>query len=172
MDLFDVLKGFQIAIVGFIGFSGVIIAQFVIASLSRRQVDRNLEQKRSALKISLLAELRFFKGKLERGLSDTPPLSDEEGVVGRYKREFSVALASDLGLLERDLSEAVLLGLMVIDEVDLKLGIVAKKTTGEHFVFSAKNWKIRTAVLEGAIGPIESAIEAIESSLGPRSAKT
>ena len=83
VDLLDFLKEFQTAIVGIIGFSGVIIAQFVNASLSRKQIDRNLEQKRTALKISLLAELRFFKGMFEQGLSDTPPLSDEESVAGQ-----------------------------------------------------------------------------------------
>ncbi len=68
---------FQTAIVGVLGFAGVIIALIVNARLARRAREWVRDDERASIRAALVAEMKVIKGSLEQGLI-TKPLTLED----------------------------------------------------------------------------------------------
>ncbi len=72
---------FQTAIVGVLGFAGVIIALIVNARLARRAREGVRDDERASIRAALVAEMKIIKGSLEQAI-ETVKKGEEDGSGG------------------------------------------------------------------------------------------
>ena len=77
----DFYERFQTAIVGVLGFAGVIIALISNARLVRRDRLEALRQERAALRTALVEELKILKLSLEDGIQKLEEQDDRSGAI-------------------------------------------------------------------------------------------
>ena len=73
---------FQTAIVGVVGFAGVVITLVVNASLVRRERQETLKQERTAMRTALVEELKILKLSLEMGIETIEKGKQDETTGG------------------------------------------------------------------------------------------
>jgi hypothetical protein len=108
MTWVELALAFQTAIVGVVGFAGLIVTQWLNGCLIRRQHDRERRQNAEALKSSFLSELKMFQKafigqldgakKLKEQLSAAPQ-REKQLMFPLISRNVSVPLTKDIGLL-------------------------------------------------------------------------
>ena len=77
----DFFERFQTAIVGVLGFAGVIIALFINAWLLRKDRLETLDWERTALRTALVEELRILKLSLELNIKELEKKSGKGGFI-------------------------------------------------------------------------------------------
>ena len=78
----DFFERFQTAIVGVVGFAGVVITLVVNASLVRRERRETLKQERTALRTALVEELKILKVPLEDVIQEVEERLEEGREAG------------------------------------------------------------------------------------------
>ncbi|MBY6119816.1 hypothetical protein KUV64_11815 [Mameliella alba] len=133
MTWYDFLKDFQTALVGLIGFGGVIIAQFVNGWLSRSRDDALLASEQASIRKALLAELRVLKAAFETEFEPPDPTGQNFTLVPRMYRKVSVGLMDQIGKLNETEAEEVFRALATIDEYDRSLALISSDANEQHF---------------------------------------
>ena len=123
--------------VGITGFGFVIATQFLNAYLTRRA-------RRQAVCTAVLTELKMFRRAFETTAEGTPDELIGTASLGRLWRTVSISLSADLGLIPKNALSEVFDTLMIIDEYEKILILLAFETTEHHFFFSKENFNSAT----------------------------
>ena len=141
---YEFAKDFQSAMVGIIGFGGIVGAQFLNAYLTRAQENRNLDARRQAVCTAVLTELKMFRSAFKTTAKGPSAEISGTATLGRLRRTLSVSLSADLGLIPKNALSEVFDTLMIIDEYEKILILLAFETTEHHFFFSKENFNSAT----------------------------
>lgn len=157
--MYEILKEFQTAIVGIVGFVGVILTLAMNARLARRQHELETHARRTAVRASLLAELDAFLGILERNSKVRDDLKPGQAAVPRVHRLLSKEMVGEIGLLEPDEIALTLEALIAVDDLDRKLCLVAVEVAEHHVFISHEDEKIRSSIYRGLIPSVSAAVK-------------
>ncbi|MDJ0857446.1 MAG: hypothetical protein QNJ03_00100 [Dinoroseobacter sp.] len=160
---YDFVKDFQTAIVGVIGFTGVILTLLVNAILARHQHERELEAKRRTVRAGILAELHAFKGMVDRNLEHPGPSPGNHVAIPRVRRLVSNHLIGDLGLLPPKQQTGALEGVMAIEDLSRKLVLVASSVSDDHILVNETGHELVNASYTAAQAALSDAIAALEA---------
>ena len=160
---YELFKDFQSAVVGIIGFAGVILTLFGNSWLARRQHKFEQHERRRAIEAGLYEELHEFLSMVERNMEDPGPKITEHLNIPLVRPLVSEHLIQDLGLLPRRKAQAALRGVMAIKELNRKLALVARGTSGDYAIFSASTYKQALAVYRGALPALREAVDVLKS---------
>jgi hypothetical protein len=162
---YELLIDFQTAIIGIIGFWFVIRGSKYNARLIREQHELEREQNAEALKSSFLAELKMFQKAFKVQASGLPPQQGEVLLVPRIRRDVSVPLMKDIGLLTIlgiDIDK-ILFALVSIDEFDRKVPIAFPNPNAEHFSVNLGKFGLLKGMAEGMDSALAPAIQELDS---------
>lgn len=158
---YELLNDFQTAIVGIIGFAGVIWVQKDNAKLARKQQNAELATRRNAVENALYAEIALFKKAFERIISNPISATDETLHFPILRRDVSIAMMPEIGLLKSETIIPVLNGFNAIDDVNLQIALLAEEESANSFLLEGNKINVFFQILEDAIGPLDVAIEAL-----------
>lgn len=167
MTLLQFLTTFQSAIVGLVGFIGVIVTLFVNARISRRRVDEARDHDRDTLVRALVAELKQCQNDAER-IVNVLEGQDEWIVLRRIRVPIFESNLSKLGLIQTEKLDLILYAYREMQSLDGGLvGLAADVSRGDSFlVFGGdrrKNLRLLVgdlkAVLDDTVGGLQSETE-------------
>ena len=138
--MLDIIKDFQAAIVGVIGFSGVIAAQLLNGRLARLREVHSEDRRRQAVLTALIAELSIWRDAFERPDPSDLPKPSQKAFVHTFQRIATLDLMKDMGLLKPDILEEALYALLTTDSVKDNSALFAEEVTQTHLVFSRESW--------------------------------
>lgn len=174
MQTIDLVRKFQTAIVGVIGFLGVIMTLRSSSKLAREQSKREWEKERNVLKASLLAELRFFERTFSRERGDTERIAHGTLYIPRMRRPISQSLIANLGLLKEEQIAPVLDALLTVDEMDRSLHLHANAVNEKYFTISGDKHDSLVDMESSVLAAVRKGIAALIDEKGesrPHSAK-
>jgi len=163
MTLFEFASEFQTAIVGIIGFGGVILTQVLNARYARQREEAALKSKRDAVTAAILTELKVFRDVIATNADSPRP---EEGIfthMPRPKRTVSTELMNELGLVHTNSLEDVLLGLLTIDEIGRSLIFLADESNEDFLTFGPDRFPAMAESLKTTLKFLDEAISSIEA---------
>jgi hypothetical protein len=161
--MYEIIKDFQTAIVGVIGFLGVIWTIRQNASLAREIETRKLKNIIDGARKIVIEELKAFLRIYENGLKGFEPKQDENLLIPRFKRFISPDVMSEIALLTDDQAQVAIQALLKIDTMDRLVGFFAKSTDEEyHTVNHAGFLKIRE-MYSKQVETLNEALEKLES---------
>ncbi|WP_299842136.1 hypothetical protein [uncultured Roseovarius sp.] len=164
MDWLSFAKEFQTAIVGVIGFGGVILTQVLNARYARQREDAARQAKRNAVVRSVLAELRIMHASISQNVNRPEPEEEALFHMPTLPRLLTNSLMNELGVLPADAIDSVLLALLSIDDINNRLSLRAAKIHDGFFSFDLRGHPAVIGVLKQALPKLERAITALESS--------
>ncbi|MDF3420192.1 hypothetical protein HKX23_17725 [Sulfitobacter sp. KE29] len=138
--MLDILRDFQAAIVGVIGFSGVIAAQLLNGRLARQREVHSEERRRQAVLSALIAELSIWRDAFERPDPSDLPKPGQKAFVHTFQRIATLDLMKEMGLLRPDILEESLYALLTTDSVKDNAALFAEEVTQTHLVFCREAW--------------------------------
>lgn len=164
MDWLSFAKDFQTAIVGVIGFGGVILTQILNARFARQREETARQVQSNAVIRSVLAELKLMQATISQNINRPVPEKEVLFHMPTLPRSLTTSLMHDLGLLPGDSINSVLLALMAIDDINSRLSLRAKKMHDGFFTFDLDGYPQLMSILKQALPKLERAIKSLESS--------
>ncbi|GGL80331.1 hypothetical protein [Wenxinia marina] len=165
MDWLGFIMQFQTAIVGLIGFSGVIAAQLLNGYLARKRDENLLASKRRATTEAVKAELMNAAEYFRRTSGMDGPKADELAYRARSRRTVTLSMMSEMGYVNTTSLTEVLSALAAIDAIDGNLSFVASDTNETHLAFDTAGWTIARRVFEKAAVQMEAAARLLKVDL-------
>lgn len=160
MTALEFAADFQTAIVGVVGFSGVIIAQLVNGSLARKREEIALEVKRDAVTAAFKAELVFAQQKLARA-SEFGSGNGVEIVMPRNRRRVTLSMMPEIGYVKTNSIEKLVYALATIDTIDSNLSDFVQ-LSDDRVRVPGEKWSLVSSALANAAKSLDEAIEALE----------
>lgn len=161
-NLYEFLKEFQTALVGIVGFAGVILTLFVNAKAVRKQHELELESRRTNVKKVVHADIKAMQDIVRRNLEHSGPDPGGSTAVPRISRVMTDTLLADLGLLNEAELEAAHKGLMALNDLQRKLVLVAYQVSDDFVYVDAAGYELVLAAYRGALPTLEAAVETLE----------
>lgn len=162
--IFELLQKFQTALVGVIGFTGVIVTLVVNSWIARRQVQDQRWHDRQALERALLAELEAHRETITNNIADIEKRAGEE-YEGMYHPRLLLpifdASIPRLGLIDGTGLPAVLHGFQVIKGFNRRLSFIAEPHGDTDFLVPENRVKTLARMLTTALPAVEKAIGAL-----------
>lgn len=162
-EILDFIDRFQTAIVGAVGFVGVIWTLRTNARQSRDEHQRQTDTRRKALRRILVAEFRNYSHALKRNVEAAHP-TDDVISIGKIRKLFSEDLAADIGLLELAEVDIVVNALISLDGMAHILENLSVDQSDNRFLFPGAAWGDFRMVASTTADALEFAIEALERS--------
>ena len=170
MTFWHALQTYQTLVVGFVGFTGVIITLWFNARTARDQRRDELAHEREVLRVALIAELKINRRSLRENaetLRENPP--DSEGgafVPTDPMDDVYRAFVPRIGLLSQDEVGKVMDAYLTLETFDAKLFLIGVPvpTSPRHVNVPGSNLPILAGMQESVLGPIDEAIGALEKS--------
>ncbi|MYA88804.1 MAG: hypothetical protein F4X97_10200 [Boseongicola sp. SB0662_bin_57] len=160
---YELFKDFQSALVGVVGFIGVILTLVGNAWLTRRQHRFEQDQLRLMVEAGLREELRAFLEMAERNVQSLGNWDSDRNLnVPRIRPLVSERLIQDLGLLEADKAQAALKGVMTVREMHRKLTLLARCVSEEYITIEGKNHELVKAAYGSVLCNLRRAVDALE----------
>ncbi|MCF7747001.1 hypothetical protein GLP43_05395 [Sulfitobacter sp. M39] len=159
MTWIELAENFQTAIVGVIGFSGVITAQFVNARLIRKREEIASAARQKAITALVRAELTIMK---EAFLRPDPNEEREAGSLSRLtkmKRKATPQIMAELGYLDPLPLQKILYVMSAIDAVYDNLTIIADNATETHIDVKNERWNLAAGAMNNLGERIEDALK-------------
>jgi hypothetical protein len=160
-EILTFLERFQTSIVGIIGFAGVIITLMASSLSSKREHQRQVATRRTALRRILAAELRNYARALRKNLEQAKPI-EEFISIGRIRRLLSESLSADLGLLEVHEIDIVVNALVSLQGMDHLLSNISSQTTDSRFLLPHEKWEDLRMVCSTTADALDYAVQALE----------
>jgi hypothetical protein len=167
-EILTYLERFQTSIVGIIGFAGVILTLIASSLSSRREHQRQVETRRTALRRILAAELRNYARALRKNLEQEKP-AEAFISVGRIRRLLSDHLTADLGLLEVHEIDIVVNALISLNGMEHFLSNISSKMTDDRFLLPHEKWEDLRIVCSTTADALDYAVQALEFSIKGKS---
>ena len=167
MTFWTAVEDYQTLIVGTLGFTGVIITLLVNAWLARRQRRDEQRHERQTLRIALIEELKINRDAVDRNME--PPAEDSKPkgafVPTDPMDDAYRAFTDRIGLLSRDEVSKIMFAYLSLRTYNAKLFLIGvpPHTGDRHVNVPAKNIEMLVQLLESLIGPVDKAIEVMES---------
>lgn len=156
---------YQTAIVGAVGFLGVILTLVANAAIARRQGREAREHETSVVVRALRAELRSCREAAREALDGFSDGSSNELLVPPTETRVFDANISRLGLLPTDALDTVLVAFLALKEFDRALVLFSTpNTVGPYRVVRPGHRKALAQMHAGLIRDMDAAIEALGSS--------
>ena len=153
---------FQTAIVGLVGFIGVILTLIVNARIEAKASKRETKKRASAVVNIVEAELRLLLGAMLLG-SDIEPDSEHSLIqFPRLKRRFSDSVMNELGVLDPELCRQIVVALSTVDNAMSKMRFVAEHETAEYIAIPSKNCETVSTMYATHSKVLSETLEAIE----------
>lgn len=169
-DWVATVQQFQTAIVGVIGFAGVMMTIAATARNARVAREAAVEHERVSLRISLIEELRAIADALQRNIADfqRPPLADHEYVVPTSKQTpiFDASLGK-LGLLGQEELRKTLNAYLIVQSLRESLMLIGKPFGHEFMWASVPAGRARElqVMFESVLAPVREAIDQLDQAL-------
>lgn len=164
MNWLEIAQEFQTAIVGLIGFTGVIASQLINGRLARARDAQALQTRRLAVTTAFEVELRYFR-EFFLGLDpEAIPKNGELALRPRSKRIVTPALMGEIGLINTTALDDVMYALLTIDAFDPQSSVFASSENETHLGFNADVWpRIAIGANEAAV-VLENALSSMDRS--------
>jgi len=164
-ETLDLLQKFQTAIVGVIGFTGVILTLIVNAAVARRQVRDNRTHERQVVARALLAELKSHREALARNVGEAK--EDESPLVGMITPILQVpvfdANLSRIGVLPVGSIEPVLNAFLCLKEYNPTIALLSHPMADPgHRAVDGKDANKVVTITESMLPPLDDGIAALE----------
>ncbi len=163
--LYDVAKDFQTLMVGFLGFSGVIITLYINAYLSRKQHEHNIDHEKKVLRAALSAELNSIKEiftKLGNVGEDRASLFSNNGYPfpDNYSQIVYQSLIAKIGILSPSEISAVTKAYSLTNELPVSLSLLSEigYTRLGYLFISSLNIDKATKIYKDFLPEIENAL--------------
>ncbi|MDF1628104.1 MAG: hypothetical protein P1U84_17610 [Parvibaculaceae bacterium] len=163
MTWIDFAKDFQTAIVGIIGFTGVIFAQLLNAHLTRKRDDASQRRKRDAVTAAFEVEIKQFRNFFLQLDPKKPPEKGNLALRPRSRRIVTPMLMIDIGLINTTSLDDVLYALLVIDALDNQSSVFASSVTDTHLGFDADVWPKMAKATNEAAESLDKALASLHS---------
>lgn len=156
-----------LVVVAIIGFIGVIGAQFANAWLTRRRDDRERRHETETLRAALIVELKINRDSLEKNVATSKKASETTGgfaptapMDDAYR-----AFTGRLGLLSPAEVHKVMFAYLSLRQYYANLFLIGvpPDTGDRHVNVPPTHFSLLTGMQDGLIGPIDEAIQAMES---------
>jgi len=167
-EILTLLERFQTSIVGIIGFAGVILTLMASSLSSKREHQRQVATRRTALRRILAAELRNYARALRKNLEREKP-TEESISVGRIPRLLSDHLSADLGLLEVHEIDIVVNALVSLHGMEHLLSNISSNMTDNRFLLPPGKWEDLRIVCSTTADALDYAVQALEFSIKGKS---
>jgi hypothetical protein len=161
--MYEIIKDFQTAIVGVIGFLGVIWTIRQNASLAREIETRKLKNIIDGARKIVIEELKAFLRIYENGLKGFEPKQDENLLIPRFKRFISPDVMSEIALLTNDQAQAAIQALLTIDEMDRSVSLLAKHTDEKYFTVTSDGFPVIQEMYSRQVEKLNEALKKLES---------
>lgn len=162
MTWFELAQEFQTAIVGAIGFAGVILTLIANFRIEAKTSARETRKRAAAVATLVEAELRLLLGAMLLGSEIRSDDAHSHTQMPRLRLRFSNLVLNDLGLLESDLCRKIVLALSTVDNVMAKVRITAESETAEYFSVPSKNCALVAKIYLSHSKVLEEALEALD----------
>ena len=156
---YEFLKEFHIAIVGLIGFTGVIITHVLIAYFNQKCIDREHLRKRNAVKAVLLAELQILHKALDDASASLDQLKEETFDISKIDRRFSKSLLPDFVILEAKVLYPTVFAMLALDKLEGSLSDVAENESMFYFSIKSKNVGQAQEIIKSVLPEVDKAIK-------------
>lgn len=134
------LQSWQEAIVGIVGFAGVIATLISNRRISQSQHERDVERKRYSVQSLVLAELEIWRDAhvsyLMQFLASDAELDDLGGVTfPRFQTLISDDVISNLGILDPEICSSVAIAIVRIQNLKRTAeGLADSQVAGDYFI--------------------------------------
>lgn len=162
-EILEQLERFQTALVGAVGFIGVIWTLRTNAKHARLEHQRQIDTRRTALRRILAAELRNYSRAL-KGNAEAKAPDGELFSVGKIRRLFAEDLNADLGLLELDEVDVVVNALISLDGMEHHLTNLSANSEGGRFLVPRQAWDEFHMVASTTAEALDLAVQVLELS--------
>ena len=159
---YEIIRDFQTAVVGAIGFAGVILTLFANSRLARKQRHFEQTERRQVVEAGLYEELSAFLEIVEQNIQHPGPSSGGTANIPHVRPLVSERLIQDLGLLERRKAQAALKGTMTVQDLNRRLALLAQYVTDDYFTYDEQGYKLVKAAYNGALQNLTEAVAALE----------
>lgn len=156
---YEFVKEFHIAIVGLIGFAGVIITHVLIAYFDQKCIDREHLRKRNALKAVLLAELQILRKAFDDALASPDSLKEKTFDISKIDRRFSRSLLPDFVILEAKALHATVFALLALDTLEGSLSDIAENDSMFYFSIKSNNVGQAREMIKSVLPEVDKAIK-------------
>ena len=158
---YEFLKEFQTAIVGVLGFVGVILTLNFNARLARRQHKLEQAERRKVVEIGLHEEFRAFLQMVERNIEHLDPGKGGYLNIPRIRPVISDHLIQDVGMLERGKAQAALKGVMTMQDLNRKLTLLALGVSDDYITVVGLKEEHVIASYRSALPNLREAVDAL-----------
>ena len=166
------LKCYQTFIVGFLGFSGVIITIYMNSKVSRDQHNRLIKHERNSVRTALYSELEVIRKTFE----DRCKMDEETGGLGAafFPEEISnlvyVNFINKIGLLSTSEIEEVIVAYSLISDLPIRLKLLSVGHDSSfdrpgHIFISAEHANTAIGIHKSFLPKIESALSMLRSNM-------
>jgi hypothetical protein len=162
-EILELLERFQTALVGAVGFVGVIWTLQMNAKHAKVEHQRQVDTKRMVLRRILAAEFRNYSRAL-RGNVDAKIPDGELFSVGKIRKLFAEDLNADLGLLELGEVDIVVNALISLDGLEHYLTNLSATTEEGRFLIHRTAWNDFRMVGSTTAEALDLAVQALELS--------
>jgi hypothetical protein len=138
----ELALAFQTAIVGVVGFFGVISAQLLNAYLQRKRDETTTQNRNKAIIAIIRAELTIFKDAFLKPDPYVEMQKDDVIRLTKMHRRITSTLMVELGFFESTTLEKVLTMMATIDGVYDILSIVSSEDATTHMEFKGNKWRL------------------------------
>ena len=158
----EIIKEFQTAIVGVIGFLGVIISLSVNARVSEANRSKTRLDKAKSIAVVLQAEIELLLGAVMLGEQTTEAAQDDEFKFPLLKARFSENVLHGLGELDPTTCRAVIIALSKIEGLVATSKLFATDVDEDYITISGKHVAHISMLYASSTTSLEEAIQALK----------
>jgi hypothetical protein len=162
MGWYSFFNDFQTAIVGTLGFLGVMATLWQNASLARGVEEERIKSVKLSAKKAAIEELKFFKRIYENGIEGMRPDADQSLMVPRIKRVVTTDMMPEIALLDGQDAHVAIDALLTIDEIDRSLTLIATAVNEQYFTISAGAFETLQGMYSGRLDKLTGALQKLE----------
>lgn len=163
-DLLDLLERFQTAIVGIIGFAGVIVTLRTNARIAREGREHAISNDRRALRLALIEELKVLKTVYEEGAKSLGRAETDGGTCMVPTDPLDAiyqANAGRLGLLTADEIEKLLGAYLSARQLQTSLLLIAPKHQDRFLAVPASKFAVAKGMYESMLPRVNEALDVL-----------
>ena len=157
------IQDWQTAIVGGLGFLGVMATLWFNARLSRGQFEREQDARRRSLRTALLAELNAVAKVFEEIATMKPPSNGTARHIPKLKLRVAPSVVPDLGLLSQEELDGLMDALIGYEEAYKVTALYALEETDSYIKPHAEDLETVLALFERGRERIRLGITALET---------
>jgi hypothetical protein len=162
MIFVELIERFQTAIVGVVGFAGVIITLLANARIAERTRKRERKDRAAVVATLIQAEMRLLLGAVLLGADVPPPEKSDFVKFPVLKTRFSDSALNELGVLTPELCSKVIMAISTIHNIMAKTRLLGAQADDEYISVPAENCEMVSRIYSTHIEQLTEAVIALE----------